>query len=125
MVLTWVTRPAAGARSEVCEAGLAPPLGAARLRRRRGQPRQLLVVGDHLAFADQHIGDLGSLLIDPDHRFAARHDKSGDPHQVGEAGIGGFRDDDQRVARRFLLLGVGAMLKPVPAAAQDRETGHR
>src|SRR5450830_1851320 len=27
---------------------------------------------------DMDIGHLGSLLIDPDHRFPARHDKSGD-----------------------------------------------
>ena len=75
MVLTWVTRPAAGARSEI---GAGRPRSAAGLRRRRRQPRQFLIFGDHLAFAHQQIGDLGALLIDPDHRFPARHDKSGD-----------------------------------------------
>ena len=95
-----------------------------RLRRWRGQPRQFLIVGDGLAFADQQIGDLGSFLIDADHRFAARHDESGDPHEVGEAGIGGFRDDDQSGAGCFLLFGVRAMLKPVPGPTQDYEKGH-
>ncbi len=72
MVLTSVTRPAAGARSDVGPGGR--PLAG--LRRRRRQPGQFLIVGDHVAFADQDIGDLGSFLIDPDHRFPARHDNS-------------------------------------------------
>ena len=94
MVLTSVTRPAAGARSES-----APVRLAGALLRRRRQPRQFLIVGDHVAFADQDLGDLGAFLVDADHRFAARHDEAGDPHHVGEAGVGGLGDDDQGAAR--------------------------
>src|ERR1700675_1598107 len=75
MVLTSVTSPAAGARSEVGAAPRPAGGGARRLGRRR-QPRQFLIVGDHFAFADQQIGNLGTLLVDPDHRFPARLDKS-------------------------------------------------
>ena len=122
MVLTSVISPAAGARSDVGAAAAAG--GGSRLLGRRRQPRQFLIVGDHFAFADQQIGNLGTLLVDPDHRFPARHDKSGDPHQIGETGIGGFRNDDEGVALRFLLLRMGAVLKPVISGAQSRHHDH-
>ncbi len=122
MVLTSVTRPAAGARSDV--GAWSPAAGGTGLCRRRRQPGQFLVVGDHVAFADQDIGDPGSLLIDPDHRFLAWHYKAGNPHHVGEAGIGGFRHDDERVARSILLLGLGTMLKPIKSAEQSSHEGH-
>ena len=121
-VLTSVTRPAAGARSEIGPGRAAA--GAPRLLRRRGQPRQFLIVGDDVAFADEEIGDLRSLLVDADRGLAARHDKAGDPHHVGEAGIGGFGDDDQRLARRFLFFRMGAVLEPVIAAAQNGKERH-
>ena len=43
---------------------------------------------------------------------------------IGEAGIGGFGDDHQRLARRFLLLRFGTVLEPViaDAAEQRRRT---
>src|SRR5487761_2718220 len=78
-----------------------------------------------LLTAIRNIGNPGSLLIDPDHRFPARHDKAGDPYQVGEAGIGGFRHDDQSGAGRLLLFRGRAVLEPVPGTAQHCETGHR
>ena len=95
------------------------------LRRRRRQPGQFLIIGDHVAFTDQQIGNLGAFLVDADNRFPARHDKSGDPHQVGETGIGGFCHDDDRVAGRFLLFGVGAVLDPVIAAAKHGDDDNR
>ncbi len=96
-VLTSVTRPAAGARSVVGTAARASGALLAGLRRRRGQARQFLIFGDHVAFADQHLGDLGAFLVDTDHGFAARHDEAGDAHHVGEAGVGGLGDDDDGV----------------------------
>ena len=92
--------------------------------RRRGQARQLLIVGDRIAFADKEIGDFGAFLIDADLRFPARHDKPGHPHHIGEAGIGGFGHDHQRLARRFLGLGMGAEFKPVVAAAENSKESY-
>ena len=83
MVLTSVTRPAAGARND----GRAGP--RAGLLRRRRQPRQFLIVGDGVAFAHQHLGNLRAFLVDADHGFPARHDEAGDPDQIGETGVGG------------------------------------
>ena len=121
MVLTWVTSPGAGARSET-GAGLRIASG---LCRRRGEPGQFLVLGDHVAFMDQKIGNLGPLLLDADHRFPARHDKSGDPHQIGEAGIGGLGDNDEGAAWRVFVLGMGTMLDPVIAGPKDDNADHR
>src|ERR1700704_1357782 len=123
-VLTSVTRPAAGARSDV---GPGRPAGAPRRRRRLRrlcQPRQFLIFGDGVAFADQQVGDPRSLLIDADLRFTARHDEAGDPDHVGEAGIARFGHDHQRLARRFLFFRVGAVLEPVIADAEHSKESH-
>ena len=94
------------------------------LLRRRAQPGQFLIVGDGVALADEEIGDLGAFLVGADHGLAARHDEAGDAHQVGEAGIGGFRHDDQRLARRVLFLGLRPVLEPVvrrlPSSDEER-----
>ena len=92
---------------------LACSLLSTRLLRRRAQPREFLVVGDHVALADEQVGDLGAFLIGADHGFPARHDEAGDPHQVGETGIGRFCDDHERLTRCFLLFRTRAMLEPV------------
>ena len=114
---------AGGRRAQRYRSGSAG--GRARLLRRCGQARQFLIFGDHVAFVDEEIGDPGAFLIDADLRLAARHDESGDPHHVGEAGIGGFGHDHQRLARRFLCLGTGAVLEPVIADAQNSNEATR
>ncbi|MGY4474896.1 hypothetical protein ACVILL_002310 [Bradyrhizobium sp. USDA 3364] len=93
------------------------------LLRRRGQPRQFLVLGHGVTLADQHVDDLGAVLIDIHLRLAARHDEAGDADHVGEAGIGRFGHYDQRLARRLLLLRMGAVVEGVIGDSQ-REENH-
>ena len=92
--------------------------------RRRAEPGEFLVVGHDIAFADEEIGDLGAFLVGADDGLAARHDKSGDAHLVGETGIGGFGDNHLGLALRFLLGRFGPVLPPI-VAARDRGKKHR
>ncbi|MGY4456295.1 hypothetical protein ACVWYI_000255 [Bradyrhizobium sp. LB13.1] len=103
----------------------AGPLRLARDLGRGRQARQLLIVGDQRAFGDEEVGDPGSLLIGDDHGFAARHEEAGHPDQVGEAGIGRLRHDDQRLARRFLGLGAMPVLEQIIADAERNDEDHR
>jgi hypothetical protein len=90
--------------------------------RRRAETREFLVIGDGIAFANEEIGDLGAFLVGADDRLPARHDESGHAHQIGEAGIGGFCDHDQGLARRFLFLGLRAVFPPVISGREyDKE----
>ena len=113
--VAWMIRPAAGARSEIV-----PAAGAAcRLRillrslrglcccRRAAETHELLILGDLIAVAHQHLAHAIAFLVDRDDGFPARHQKSGHPHHVGEAGIGRLHDHDDRASRRVLLLLVG------------------
>ena len=90
----------------------------------RAQAREFLIVGDHVALADEEVGDLGAFLIGADHGLPARHHESGDPHQVGEAGISRFGDNHQGLTRCFLLFRMGAMLEPVISDACGGNQNH-
>ncbi len=98
--------------------------GRARLLRWSGQTGQFLVVRDGIAFADEKIGDLGAFLVGARHRLPARHDKSGHAHQVGEAGIGGFRDHHKGLNRCVLFLRLRAMLPPVISRRESGKEHH-
>src|SRR4029077_5486155 len=64
------------------------------------------------------------LLVGADHGFAARHDKAGDAHEIGEAGISGLGDDDQGHARLLLRFPPGPVFPPVISRRQsDKERG--
>ena len=105
--VAWMIRPAAGARSDTMPGGGA----ACRLRvllrslrglcrcRRAAETHQLLILRDLIAVAHQHLADAKAFLLDRDDGFAARHQKSGHPHHVGEAGIGRLHHHDDRASR--------------------------
>ena len=109
MVLTSVTRPAAGARSDIGAGGRRAGLRGGGVSR----ASSWLSVTVSPSRTRRSV-TLKSFLIDPDHRLAARHDESGYPHHVGEAGVGGFRDDRPARCRVSLRLRTRTMLEPVP-----------
>jgi hypothetical protein len=113
-VLTSVIRPAAGALSEI--GPLSALLLLSRRRLGRAQARQLLVLGNEIAFLDKNVVDLGAFLVGADYGLAARDEMPGRPDQVGEAGIGGFGHDDLGLDRSILFLRLGPMLPPVISA---------
>ncbi len=112
MVRTSVTRPPRG-RFQRDRAGPALLLLSGLLRR-RAEPGQFLVFGHGIALADEEISDLGAFLVGADDGLAARHDEAGHAHLVGEAGIGGFGDDDLGLALAF----------PSPQAPVDAPTSN-
>ena len=102
-----------------------PLAGTARLRRRWAQARQFLARGHHVAFVHQHVGDLGTFLVDADDRLPARHDKAGGADQIGETGIGGLGHNNGGLDRQIRLLRMRPMLKQVISDAERPDTDHR
>ena len=94
------------------------------LLRRRAETNQFLIVGYRVAFAREQIGDLRTFLLGNDDGLAARHYKTGDADLIGEAGIGGFGHDDERLAGRVLFLWLGTMLPPIVRAGEHDEEEH-
>src|SRR5262249_51836792 len=69
----------------------------------------------------EKISDLGAFLVGADHGLAARNDKTRDAHEIGEAGVGRFGDDDQGLARRVLDFGLRPVLPPVISRSQSEK----
>jgi hypothetical protein len=61
-------------------------------------------------------------LVGANHGLAARNHKARDAHEIREAGVGRFGDDDQGLARRVLDFGLRPVLPPVISRRQsDKE----
>src|ERR1051325_324165 len=60
-------------------------------------------------------------MVDAGHRFPARHDKSGNPHQIGKTGVDGSGDKHHALVGHDRLLRARTVFEPVISCTQSRK----